>query len=201
MPSGKPQRGFVYIALLIGLAIIGIGLSATSEVWTLSRQRDKEEELLFIGDQFRRAITHFYLQSPAGARRFPMTLEELVEDTRNPGKPARYLRKIYTDPITNSTQWGEIRLPSGQLVGVYSNSNDAPLKVAGFALRNKDFADKERYSDWAFRSAHPAANPLIAKGAGFSNNAGPSAPALPGNQPAQRPLVTPGLTLPGLRTR
>lgn len=204
MPSGKAVRresGFVYIALLIGMAIIGIGLGATSEVWTLTRQREKEAELLFIGDQFRLAITRFYMQSPAGARRFPMKIEELVEDTRNPSKPARHLRRIYTDPMTNTPQWGEIRLPNGQLVGVYSESNEAPLKVAGFALRNKDFADKEHYSEWTFRSAHPAANPLLSKGAGFSTNGGPAAPAAPGINPAQRPQLPLNHNLPTQRLR
>ena len=61
-------QGFVYIGLLIGLAIVGIGLSATSVVWTQTRQREKEEELLFVGNQIRHAITQFYIRSPAAGR-------------------------------------------------------------------------------------------------------------------------------------
>ena len=56
MHNGK-DKGFVYIALLIGLAIVGIGLGAVSEVWTQSRQRERERELLFVGNQIRQAIT------------------------------------------------------------------------------------------------------------------------------------------------
>ncbi len=190
MPNGervRAQGGFVYIALLIGLAIIGVGLSATSEVWTQSRQREKEEELLFVGNQIRQAISRYYLQSPPAARRFPMTLDELVEDVRTPDKPARFLRKLYADPMTGSTNWGEVRLASGQLVGVYSQSNDTPFKVFGFALRDIDFLDKDRYSDWIFRSALPAANPLLAAGAGYS------APgSAPGTPPGGAPGTTPG---------
>jgi type II secretory pathway pseudopilin PulG len=192
MPSGKSarhQQGFVYIALLIGLAIIGIGLGATAEVWTQSRQREKEQELLFVGNQFRQAITRFYLQSPPAARRFPMSLDELVEDLRLPDKPQRFLRKLYADPIANTTQWGEVRLASGQLVGVYSQSNDKPIKVFGFALRDKDMADKDRYSDWVFRSALPAANPVLAAGQGYSTQ-GSGAPL--GQTPAtQAPVMQP----------
>jgi type II secretory pathway pseudopilin PulG len=201
MPSGERARrenGFVYIALLIGLAIIGIGLSATSEVWTQSRQREKEEELLFVGNQFRQAISRFYQQSPPAARRFPMTLEELVDDARAPDKPAHHLRKIYPDPMSSGTRWGEVRLASGQLVGVYSQSTDAPFKVFGFALRDKDFLDKEHYADWIFRSPLPAANPLLAAGAGYNTSGGapgatPSgAPGgLPGGAPAGNPGVAP----------
>ena len=195
MRSGERARregGFVYIALLIGLSIIGIGLGATSEVWTQSRQREKEEELLFVGNQFRLAITRFYQQSPPAARRFPMVLEELVDDVRAPDKPAHHLRKLYADPMTGDTTWGEVRLASGQLVGVYSQSNGTPFKVFGFALRDKDFVDKEHYADWIFRSALPAANPLLAAGAGYT---GPG--TAPAGAPGSTPAVTPGSTPSG----
>ena len=200
-------QGFVYIGLLIGLAIVGIGLSATSVVWTQTRQREKEEELLFVGNQIRHAITQFYIRSPAAGRRFPMGLEELVDDTRAPDKPLHHLRRIYADPITGTASWGEVRLPSGQLVGVYSSSTDAPFKVAGFALRDKDFQDKERYADWVFRSALPAANPVLAPGASYSTPAAtPGAPPrppppspLPGRAPRQP--VPGNLGLPGIGLR
>ena len=170
---GTRQEGFVYIALLIGVAIIGVGLGATSEVWTQTRQREKEEELLFMGNQIRQAITRFYLQSPPAARRFPMTLDELVADTRTPDKPARFLRRVYTDPMGESRAWGEVRLAGGQLVGVYSQSQDRPFKVAGFAQHDKTLLDKEHYSDWIFRSPLPAANPVLTPGADYTGPAKP----------------------------
>lgn len=199
------EQGFVYIALLIGLAIIGIGLGATSEVWTQTRQREKEEELLFIGNQIRQAITRFYQQSPPAARRFPMTMDELVEDVRAPEKPARFLRKLYTDPMTNTAQWGEVRLPNGQLVGVYSLSDDKPFKVFGFALRDKTFLEKDRYSDWVFRSNLPAANPVLGAGTGYSAPV-TAAPAAGAGKvgPVLRPNNTPpppGVILPVPRSR
>ena len=91
--SAAREGGFVYLALLIGLVIIGVGLGATAEVWTLTSQREREQELLFVGNQYRLAITRFYLQSPPAARRFPLTLDELVDDTRAPDKPMHHLRK------------------------------------------------------------------------------------------------------------
>ena len=102
-----------------------------------------------------------------------MTLDELVEDLRSPGKPEHHLRQRYADPMTGSADWGEVRLPGGQLVGVYSLSNVAPLKVAGFALRDKALADRAQYSEWIFRSGLPGANPVLGAGAGYS------APGLP----------------------
>lgn len=200
MPTGRRARahgGFVYIALLIGLAMIGIGLGATAQVWTQTRQREKEQELLFVGNQIRQAITRFYMQSPAAARRFPMSLDELLSDVRTPDHAQRYLRKIYIDPMTNSTNWGEVRLPGGQLVGVYSQSLEAPLKVAGFAMRDKTLVDKTSYSDWVFRSPLPAANPVLAAGQEYTapgslGSAGLTPqPAPRNNSPTPSPFLQP----------
>jgi type II secretory pathway pseudopilin PulG len=187
MRSGR-QSGFVYIGLLIGIAVLGIGLGAVSEVWTQTRQREREQELLFTGNQIRQAITRYYQESPPAARAFPMQLDDLLSDARTPGKTGHYLRKHYPDPVRGQADWGEVRLPGGQLVGVYSLSNEAPLKTAGFALRDKDFEDKQRYSEWVFRSALPAANPVLASGAGFASPTAPVnglPPALRPNSPAR----------------
>jgi type II secretory pathway pseudopilin PulG len=194
MPIGKlgcAQRGFVYIALLIGLAIISIGLAAVADVWTHSRQREREEELLFTGQQIRQAISRFYLLSPPAARRFPNNLDELVNDTRAPDKPLHHMRRKYLDPMTSNDQWGEVRLPGGQLVGVYSLSSATPIKSTGFALRDKEFAGKERYDEWIFRSALPAANPVLGSGAGYTTQGPQPVPqGFPGKPPAS-PLLRP----------
>ncbi len=200
MQNGK-YKGFVYIGLLIGLTVIGIGLSAVSEVWHQSAQREHEEELLFIGNQFRQAITRYYIDSPRGSVRFPMAMQELLQDDRSPDKSRRYLRKLYVDPMTGKADWGEVRLPSGQLVGVYSQSSEAPLKVAEFKLRDKALADKTSYSEWVFRSALPAANPILLPNGSYSTpgNTGQS----PVGAPPQRPATPtpPGFTQPVPRPR
>jgi type II secretory pathway pseudopilin PulG len=161
MPNGK-NGGFVYIGLLIGLVVISIGLTAVSEVWHQSKVREREEDLLYIGNQYRQAITNYYIASPNKVRSFPMQLQDLLQDNRSPDKTRKYLRKLYPDPITGQANWGEVRAAGGQLVGIYSQSELKPIKVAGFALRDKEFADKEQYSQWVFRSALPAANPASA---------------------------------------
>ena len=203
MQNGKPAQGFIYIGLLIGLAIVGIGLGTVSEVWTQSAQRDREEELLFVGEQFRQAITRYYVQSPPNDRRFPMHLDDLLDDVRTPGKVLHHLRRVYPDPMTGAKNWGEVRLAGGQLVGVYSLSPDRPIREKGFALRDKDFADKTQYSEWVFRSPLPAANPLLKPDAAYSTSAGqaPASPANP-NRVERPPTPTPpGVILPTPRRR
>ena len=83
MSSGKrTQRGFTYLAMLIAVALIGVGLVAGSEVWSHSRQREKEQELLFIGEQFRRAIGQYYERTPGAVKRYPDKLQDLLDDPR-----------------------------------------------------------------------------------------------------------------------
>ena len=45
--------GFTYIGLLFAVAILGITLGAVGVVWSTQIRRDKEAELLFVGDQIR----------------------------------------------------------------------------------------------------------------------------------------------------
>jgi type II secretory pathway pseudopilin PulG len=199
----QASQGFVYIGLLTGLMILGIGLSAVSQVWTQASQRDREVELLFVGEQFRRAITRYYLESPPASRRFPTSIDELLEDRRTPGQVKRHLRKLYRDPITQTVRWGEVHLPGGQLVGVYSESLDRPLKSAEFSLRDKDFLDKSRYAEWVFRSPLPAANPVIGPNGGYVVPGAAVAPSSnnPARQPRPQTAAPPGVILPMPRAR
>ena len=85
MPSGSRkalESGFTYIGLLIFMIISGIGLAAIGEVWHTQAQREKETELLFIGEQFRNALQNYYQQTPGVAKQFPATLDELLLDKR-----------------------------------------------------------------------------------------------------------------------
>lgn len=148
-PGLGRARGFGYIGVLILVAMMGVALAAAGEVWHTAQQREKEQELLFAGGQFRRAIAQFYANTPAKARRYPLHLEELLQDPRHPGI-RRYLRKIYPDPMTGSAEWGLITGPGGEIFGVYSLSEVEPLKKANFRLAEKDFEGKAKYSDWVF---------------------------------------------------
>lgn len=141
--------GFTYIALLITIAIIGVILALTGEVWHMAMQREKERELLFVGDQFRRAIIQYSRHTQAGSGRYPLNLEDLLKDMRTPNTQ-RYLRKIYIDPITGSSQWGLIKGPSGEIFGVYSLSEDEPVKKSNFSSVDASFEGKTKYSEWVF---------------------------------------------------
>ena len=143
------QGGFTYLAILFTIAISGTLLARTGIDWAQSGQRDKELELLFVGNQFRLAIAQYYQRTPGMIKLYPKKLEDLLADSRyNP--PQHYLRKIYRDPLTNSQQWQLIMAPEGGIMGVHSKSEKVPIKTTGFGYGNEAFEGKSKYTDWQF---------------------------------------------------
>jgi type II secretory pathway pseudopilin PulG len=144
-------NGFSYIGLLVAIVVVGIGLAAVGPVSRTLQLRDKERELLFVGDQFRRAIATYYERSPGGLKQYPKKLEDLLRDNRYPDVQ-RYLRKIYIDPLTGKPQWGLVELPGIGITGVYSLSDLPPVKTANFPALYNSFRTAKKYSDWKFVS-------------------------------------------------
>ena len=138
------QGGFTYMILLIVIAILGVALGATGEIWGTVQKRTKERELLNVGDEYRRAIATYYAHGGG----YPLSLEDLLRDPRNAGTQ-RYLRKLYPDPVTGKT-WGLVKDASGGIYGVYTVSDDVPIKQANFAPAYARFEGKTKYSDWVF---------------------------------------------------
>jgi type II secretory pathway pseudopilin PulG len=147
--SWNPQSGYTYVGVLFIIATIGLTLSLASTLWSFAQQREKERELLFVGNQFRKAIQQYYVKTPGFVKTFPPNLEALLEDNRFV-TTQRYLRKIYLDPMTNTAEWGLINSPQGGIMGVYSMSDDKPIKQDGFAEVNNQLANRKHYSEWQF---------------------------------------------------
>jgi hypothetical protein len=143
------QRGFTYMLLIFMVAIMGVVLAMTGWVWHTLAQRDKEQQLLYTGDAFRRAIGLYYERTPGTAKYYPKKMDDLLEDKRQPVL-ARYLRKIYIDPLTASKEWGLVPGPNDTIMGVYSRSNATPIKTGNFDEQDTDFEGKTRYQEWRF---------------------------------------------------
>lgn len=146
---GNGEKGFTYIGVLIIVAIIGLTLALASTLWSFAQQRQKEQELIFVGNQFRQAIGQYYERSPGSVKIYPRTLEDLLQDNRYVSIQ-RYLRRIYRDPITGIAEWGLVMAPEGGVMGVHSNSDMKPIKEASFLGVNAGFEDGKKYSDWRF---------------------------------------------------
>jgi type II secretory pathway pseudopilin PulG len=146
-PCRLPSAGFTYIGLLFWVAVVGAGLAVMGEVWHAAAKREREQDLLFVGEQFRRAIGTYYESSP-GTKHYPRRLEDLLADARAPVL-RRHLRRIYPDPMTGKADW-HLVLQGDQILGVFSQSQDEPIKRANFALADTFFSDGLMYSDWRF---------------------------------------------------
>jgi type II secretory pathway pseudopilin PulG len=143
-PAGA--AGFTYIGLLIAVVILGISLSAVGTVWRTQAQREREQELLFIGREFRTAIAAYYR---AGGHQFPQDISDLLEDKRWP-EPRHFLRRLYVDPMTGSQDWTVLRTDMLGITGIASSSSAEPLKKKGFPLDEAAFEDAACYCDWKF---------------------------------------------------
>lgn len=170
--EGKPlkgNRGYAMAALLVAMSVMAVLMSALMPAWSHLAKREKEEELLFRGRQYARAIGLFqrkFANTPAPS------IDLLVEQ--------RFLRKKYKDPITNddfqpiyanqqalaqgpgasqvAQRPGEsattrLSTPAqqqqasgatagqGGIIGVTSKSKDESIKL---------FNGRSRYNEWAF---------------------------------------------------
>ncbi len=134
---------------MLAVALTGGVLAAVGEMSSHASQREREAELLFIGNEFRRAIGAYYELAPGGAKRYPQKLEDLLEDKRHPAV-TRYLRRIYVDPMTAKAEWGVVEAPEGGIMGVFSLSGAAPVKTGGFDKADEAFAGAASYAEWKF---------------------------------------------------
>ncbi|WP_311767721.1 type II secretion system protein [Burkholderia sp. Bp8963] len=185
-PHAARQRGLVLLALLIALMLMSIALSGALDVWALQRRREQEKQLLFVGDQYRRAIVRYYQLG----RAYPQTVDDLLEDTRTP-KPLHHLRRAYPDPLTGRNDWSFL-WRGDRFYGIYSSSDLASVKRAGFPQRYSDFEGEETYRKWKFLYLAPglslpasdAVAAAPAQAASFPSLSGFAGGFLPGQAPS-----------------
>ena len=149
--SSRPRAsgGFTYLGVLLALALVGTGLAAVGQLWSMQVRRERERELLWVGGQIRAAIASYYERSPMGTKQYPADLADLIED-RRAEVTRRHLRRLYADPMTGLPDWELIRTADGALLGVASASRAVPLKRARFEGANEYFEGSGCYCDWRF---------------------------------------------------
>ena len=153
----RHARAYAYVAILLLLVGHGVVLAIAGAAWHAAQQREKERELLFVGDQFRSALRSYAQSGAGGAGQSPRSLDDLLRDPRYSGTK-RHLRKVFVDPMTGKAEWGLVRTPDGGAVtGVFSTSQEAPIKRTSFEGDDAAFAGAARYSEWKFQ--YPPAHP------------------------------------------
>ena len=202
---GRGNRGYAMAALLVAMSVMAVLMGALLPVWTHMATREKEEELIFRGRQYARAIGLFQRKF---ANTPPPSIDVLVEQ--------RFLRKKYKDPITKDdfqpiyANQGAVQAPfptpGGQRAGQQSSANQGtpapqqqPLQagfgstgagpqggVIGVTSKSKDasiklYNGRNHYNEWAFVYIQTAQRP-----------GQPAGPPVPGG--AARPTdLSPGV--------
>lgn len=167
------ENGFVYLWALFSVVLAGVVMAGAGQVWQVKAQREKEAELLYVGEQFRAAIMSYY---NTGTKQYPESLEDLLQDKRAPAIK-RHLRKIYLDPLTNTAEWGLIEeSPPG------NNAASNPNATSSNPALNKN----------AVSGNNPALNAQVTPGSNATpgSNPAPSNSAAPSGAAPNSSLAT-----------
>lgn len=153
-----PQRGGALLGLVVVIAVLSAAQWWLQQRQAYERQRDREAQLLFVGDQYRRALNDYARWSPPGAPRFPKDLRELLDDRRSP-VPRQHLRQLWPDPFTGTADWELIRA-GDRIIGVHSRSTAVMLKrhsTQHAELPGKEPPRAPQARDWRFVASGIAA--------------------------------------------
>ncbi|MBI4443801.1 MAG: hypothetical protein HY649_10550 [Acidobacteria bacterium] len=184
MMQGKPvksrqrsgEEGYILLVLVLFTALLVIGASRILPKAVFQGQREREEELIFRGMEYQRAIQSFVRKFG----RYPNTVEELEETNK-----LRFLRKQYRDPMTEEGEWRLIRVgPGGTFPGsvtmTVSPFNPAGGQASSQGSRQEEESEPEESSRPGF-----GANPSQFSLPGFSQ------PTAPAQQLSATPTATP----------
>jgi type II secretory pathway pseudopilin PulG len=119
----KASRGYAMAALLVALSVMAVLLSVALPAWSHMIRREKEEELIFRGLQYARAINQYQRKF---ANASPASLDLLIEQ--------RLLRKKFKDPLSPNKD-GEF-----QLLYVSQGTGPGPIGVGNPAARGSGSA-------------------------------------------------------------
>ncbi len=111
----KEERGYMLLVFVLFTAILFIGMYRILPKAVFEGQRQKEEELIFRGQQYRRGI-QLYVRKFG---RYPTSLDDL-ENTNN----VRFIRKLYPDPMTPEGEWRLIHIAPG---GIFPDALNQPV--------------------------------------------------------------------------
>jgi len=153
----RTDEGFMMVALLVAMSIAAIWMAAALPSWRMQAQRAKEDDLIFRGEQYARAIALFQNKN---RNALPPDIDILVSQ--------HFLRKKWKDPITGKdfdiVGPGIVSRGTGQFGAPITNaapiSTGAPGQVGITGVRStsaatsiKVYNSQQQYSMWQFDAA------------------------------------------------
>jgi type II secretory pathway pseudopilin PulG len=111
LKAQRREAGYALLMVVFLSAALLITAVAAAPNLLTQGTREREEELVWRGGQYARAVRLYYRKYG----RFPQSLDDLTQEKNN----LRFLRKPYTDPMNREDgSWRLIYLsPTGQLIG------------------------------------------------------------------------------------
>ena len=104
-------------ALLVAIAVMGVAMTVLLPAWRLQTQRENEEELVFRGRQYVRAVQLFQRKYAAA---YPPDVDTLIR--------LKFLRKKYTDPMVKDGEF-EILYQGSIVAGSQLQGRGGPQAV------------------------------------------------------------------------
>jgi len=145
------ESGLTLIELIVTVMILSILVGAALPMAKFQVKRAKERELrqdLWMMraaiDKYKDAADRGAFQTKVDSQGYPPDLDTLVKGEDIQGKKVRFLRKIPTDPMTNTAEWGMRSMQDDPKSDSWGGQNvfDVYTKAQGTAL------DGTKYSDW-----------------------------------------------------
>jgi len=124
-PPSSSEAGYTLAVVMVFTSVLLVTLSGAVINWQKAMQREREEELIYRGKQFMRAVELWQRKFPGT---YPTTIDALLS-TNN----SRFLRKKWKDPITNSDEWRLLKMnPDGSISGLTVIPGSSPLGPSSF---------------------------------------------------------------------
>ena len=191
--AARGEDGYVLLVFILFAALLVAGLSRILPKAVFEGQREKEEELIFRGLQYQRAVQLFVRKFG----RYPSSVDELLETNE-----LRFLRKAYKDPMTKDGEWRVIHVgPTGAFVdSINSPLGPAATPVEGLSpIQSKEESQKEAIPPGGVQSPGLTGSPGSQPGGVLPvDGSAPTPPPLspsanPGGNPSQQPRVATNL--------
>ena len=223
------DRGYILVALLVGMAVASVWMAALLPVWRQQMVREKEADLIFRGQQYARAIFFFQQKNSNNG---PQNIDDLVAQ--------HYLRRKWKDPITGDdfqlVPCGQVAAPGqaapgrgttgpstppqsapsqaapGRAAPAGSGSPSVQIGQGGICgVRSKSnkasvkvYQNQQEYDLWRFdnQTAQQLVSQSIQKLGGTPlPQQGQPGRGAPGQQPGVQPGRQPGIQAPGGRAQ
>jgi hypothetical protein len=145
----QSERGYALLFVFALSTAMAMMLYLEMPRLAMEMQRNREDLLIWRGEQYARAIKVFAKKN----RRYPQTIEEL-ENTNG----QRYLRRRYLDPMTGKDEWRLIHADgTGRLTDSLVQKQNDPMQDPT-------------------RQGEKSTNSFVSEGASFGSTSDPNAP-------------------------